>query len=161
MLSFMLPRIVTGLQIRRPICSIGYLGSRVHRSWLLCACVLLQLGVTADGAMRRTAPSAPYTLPTWRLSRPSPFQKLGAENHMLQLNIYCSWWWAYVPETCGAKNTQIKLPCCIKLSFRIISWGRCTVKQPSRVWLVLQKSTKSVQSYHLMFIGPCIIFIVA
>jgi hypothetical protein len=35
----------------------------------------------------RTAPSAPYTRPTRRLSRPPPIQKLGAENHMLQLNI--------------------------------------------------------------------------
>ena len=30
-----------------------------------------------------------------------------------------------------AKNTPIKLPSCIKLMFHIISWGRCTVKQPS------------------------------
>jgi len=35
----------------------------------------------------RTAPSAPYTQPTQRLSRPSSIQKLGAENHMLQLKI--------------------------------------------------------------------------
>ena len=34
----------------------------------------------------RTAPSAPRTRPTQRLSRPPPIQKLGAENHMLQLN---------------------------------------------------------------------------
>jgi len=39
----------------------------------------------ADGA--GTAPSAPYTRPTQLLSRPPPIQKLGAENHMLQLNI--------------------------------------------------------------------------
>ena len=69
--------------------------------------------------------------PTQRLSRPPPIQKLGAENHMLRLNIQCSWWWAYVPETCRAKNTSIKLLCCIKLAFHIISWVRCTVKQPS------------------------------
>jgi len=30
-----------------------------------------------------------------------------------------------------ARNTLIKLPCCIKLAFKIISWGRCKVKQPS------------------------------
>jgi len=30
-------------------------------------------------------PSAPYTQPTQRLSRPPPIHKLGAENHMLQL----------------------------------------------------------------------------
>ena len=40
-----------------------------------------------NGAVRRTAPSAPYTRPTQQLSRPPPIQKLGAENHMLQLNI--------------------------------------------------------------------------
>ena len=67
----------------------------------------------------RMASSAPYTRPTQRLSRPPPIQKLGAENHMLQLNIQCSWWWAYVPETCRAKNTVIKLPCCIKLAFQL------------------------------------------
>ena len=39
----------------------------------------------ADGAV--TVPSAPYTRPTQRLSRPPSIQKLGAENHMLQLNI--------------------------------------------------------------------------
>ena len=33
--------------------------------------------------------------------------------------------------TCRAKNTLIKLPCCIELAFQIISWGRCAVKQPS------------------------------
>jgi len=65
--------------------------------------------------------SAPYTRPTQLLSRPPPIQKLGAENHMLQLNIQCSWWWAYVPETCRAKYTLIKLPCCIKLTFQVIS----------------------------------------
>jgi len=40
-----------------------------------------------DGAVRRMAPSAPYTRPTQLLSRPPPIQKLGAENHMLELNI--------------------------------------------------------------------------
>ena len=34
-----------------------------------------------------TAPSALYTRPTKRLSRPPPIHKLDAENHMLQLNI--------------------------------------------------------------------------
>jgi len=32
-----------------------------------------------------TAPSAPHTRPTQWLSRPPPIQKLGAENHILQL----------------------------------------------------------------------------
>jgi len=55
---------------------------------------------------------------------------------MLQLNIQCSWWWAYAPETCRAKNTSIKLPSSIKLAFHFISWGRCTVKQPSNTPLL-------------------------
>jgi len=38
-----------------------------------------------------------------------------------------------VPDTCRAKNTAIKLTSCIKLVFQFISWGRCTVKQPSSV----------------------------
>ena len=33
-------------------------------------------------------------------------------------------------ETCRAKNTSVKLPCCIKLAFHFISRGRCTVIQP-------------------------------
>ena len=45
----------------------------------------------------------------------------GAGNHMMQLNLQCAWWWAYVPETCRAKNSLIKLPCCIKLAFQVIS----------------------------------------
>ena len=32
-----------------------------------------------------------------------------------------------------AKNTSIELPSCIKLAFHFISWGRCTVKQPSNM----------------------------
>jgi len=39
----------------------------------------------ADGAV--PCPSAPYTRPTQRLSKPPRIQKLRAENHMLQLNI--------------------------------------------------------------------------
>jgi len=41
----------------------------------------------ADGAVRHTATSAPQTRPTQWLSRPPSIQKLGAENHMPQLNI--------------------------------------------------------------------------
>ena len=78
-----------------------------------------------------TAPSAPYTRPTQRHSRPPPIQKLGAENHMLQLNLQYFWWWKYSPGTCRPKNTSIKLPSCVKLAFHFISWRRCTVKQPS------------------------------
>ena len=45
-------------------------------------CVGRMYGV--DGAV---APSAPYIRPTQWLLRPPPIQKLGAENHMLQLNV--------------------------------------------------------------------------
>jgi len=38
------------------------------------------------------------------------------------------------PKTCRAKNTSIKLPSCIKLAFHFITRGRCTVKQPSRIY---------------------------
>jgi len=40
----------------------------------------------ADDAVQLShmAPSAPYIRPMQRLSRPAPFQNLGAENHMLQ-----------------------------------------------------------------------------
>ena len=69
----------------------------------------------------RTATSAPHTRPTQLLSRTPSIQKPGAENHMLQLNIWCSCWWAYILETCRAKNTVIKLPCCIKLAIQTIS----------------------------------------
>ena len=55
-----------------------------------------------------------------------------ATQHLMLL-----WWWAYVPETCRAKNTSIKLSCCIKLAIHFISWGRCTVKQPSNCALCL------------------------
>jgi len=96
-------------------------------SWNNVKC---QLDATRCRATR-TAPSAPNTPATQRLSRPPSVHKLSAGNHMLQLNIWCSWWCGYVPETCRAKNTSIKSPCYIKLAFHIISWGRCTFKQPS------------------------------
>ena len=57
---------------------------------------------------------------------------------LLQLNIQYSWWWAYISETCRAKHISIKLPCCIKLAFHIISWGRCTVKQSSKEFICLK-----------------------
>ena len=37
--------------------------------------------------------------------------------------------WAYVPETCRAKNISIKLLCYIKLVFHIISWEVKSVSQ--------------------------------
>ena len=53
----------------------------------------------------------------WTTTRP----KTRCRNRMLQLNIWCSWWWPYVPETCRAKNTSIKLPWCMQLECHIIS----------------------------------------
>jgi len=82
---------------------------------------LLRRSCVRCGCCRAT--SAPQAWPTQPISRPPPIQKLGAQNHMLQLNIRCSWWWAYVPETRRAKNTSIKLPCCIKLAFQVISYS--------------------------------------
>jgi len=63
------------------------------------------------------------------------YPKTRCRKPYVQLNIWRSWWWAYVPETCRAKNTSIKsikLPYCVKLAFHIILWGICTVKRPSR-----------------------------
>jgi len=91
---------------------------------------------------------------TW-LSRPSPIQKLSAENHMLQLNIWCSWWWAYVPETCQAKNTLIKLPCCIKLAFQVFSYLHNCHAASYTTKLYRQSST----FWHSTFIQPTILYI--
>ena len=112
--------------IRRWVAPCGFL-HRVFK-WVV---VLRAAVYGADVNVRVAPPSAPHTRPTQRLSRPPPIQKLGAENHILRLNIQCSWWCAYVPETCRTKNTLIKLPCCIKLAFQIISWERCAVKKTS------------------------------
>jgi len=57
----------------------------------------------ADGAVSRTAPSAPYT------------RTYAATQHLMLLMM------GVAPETCRAKNTSINLPCCIKLAFHIIS----------------------------------------
>ena len=129
--------------IRSIICWVGAYGF-LHRvcgwvvvlraaAWVVCTVPMVTHRHRTIGTVytSRTAPSSPYSRPTQRLSRPPPIQKLGAENHMLQLNIECPWWWAYVPETCRAKNTSTKLPRFIKLAFHFISWGRCTVKQSS------------------------------
>jgi len=48
-------------------------------------CVGCVCGV--DVARQRMTISTLHTRPTQQLSRPPPIQKLGAENHMLQLNI--------------------------------------------------------------------------
>jgi len=105
------------------------------------------------GCCFRTPLSAPHTRPTQWLSRPPPIQKLGAENHILQLNIQCSWWCTYVPETYRTKNTSIKLPCCIKLAFQVISWGRCTVKQPSSFYQIIQQCENLNQENYSMRIS--------
>ena len=41
-----------------------------------------------DGAVRRTAPSAPYTRPRQRLSGPPSIYKLGAQNQMLHARTH-------------------------------------------------------------------------
>jgi len=82
-----------------------------------------------------TAPSAPYSRPTQRLSRPPPIQKLGAENHMLQLNIQCSWWWAYVPETCRAKNTSINYIVALSWHFTLFHEEDARPNNPQDSWL--------------------------
>ena len=58
-------------------------------------------------------------------------------------------WWSWEPLRrscvrcgwCRAKNTSIKLPCCINLAFHIISVGRCVVKQPSHLLSLIQHNT--------------------
>jgi len=47
----------------------------------------MQQGNFIDIFLARHVSGAPYTRPKQRLLRPPPNQKLGAENHMLQLNI--------------------------------------------------------------------------
>ena len=56
----------------------------------------------------------------------------------------------------GAKRL-IKLPCCIKLAFHFISWGRCAVKQPSSLIIILCSSCRTIlnltitkQSYEVL-----------
>ena len=75
--------------------------------------------------------------------------------HAAAFNIQCSWWWAYVPETCLAKNILRKVPCCIKLAFHFISLGRWTVKHPTTfsirlidtAWIVLSVSRSRKDTY--------------
>ena len=59
----------------------------------------------------------------------------------------------YVPETCRAKNTPIKLPCCIKLAFHFISGGRYTVKKNLKIpEYELQKCNPCTAKSWLMFL---------
>ena len=109
-----------------------------------------------------TAPSAPYTRP--RVARQHPHRThdlhSSSQDHhpsknSVQKTIRCNSTsnapddGRMYPETCGAKNTLIKLPCCIKLAFQIISWGRCTVKQPSRTE-ICYSFPESLHSYARM-----------
>jgi len=103
--------------LRRLLCTVRMVPCTIRTVHTTYAAALK---TNAHSKTRRTT-FAPYTWPTHRLSRPPPIQKLDAENHMLQLNIQFSWWWAYVPKTCRVKNTSIKLPSCIKLAFHFIS----------------------------------------
>ena len=123
-------------------CSIWFSASSFWKGGCLESCCEGRV-CGADGA--RHHPQRKHTLRS--SSQDNHPSKLGAENHMLQLNIQCSWWWAYVPETCRGKNTLIKLPCCFELAFQIISWGRCTVKQPPRLKNVVNNGLELAVGY--------------
>jgi len=68
-----------------------------HEPWMLSCSIWFSApsfwmgGDLESLCVGRVCGAAPHTRPTQRLSRPPPIQKLGAENHMLQLNIQCSW----------------------------------------------------------------------
>ena len=64
----------------------------------------------ANGAVRLSRLSMSTTHPETRCRKP-----YAATQHLMLLMR------AYVPETCRAKNTAIKLSCCIKLAFHFIS----------------------------------------
>ena len=64
------------------ICSIWF---SVPSFWMGGGLESRCVGRVCGADVSRTATSAQYTRPTQRLSRPPPIQKLGAENHMLQL----------------------------------------------------------------------------
>ena len=82
---------------------------------------------TARQHPHRTHDLTTYTAALTTTTHPKTrCRKPYAATQSLMLLMMC-----LLPETCRAKNTLIKLPCCIKLAFQIISWGRCTVKQPS------------------------------
>ena len=63
---------------------------------------------------------------------------------MLSCSIWFSvpslWMGGGLESRCVDRDTSIKLPCCIKLAFHIISWRRRTVKQPSRFQYRVQAS---------------------
>ena len=87
-----------------------------------------------DGWCR--APSAPYTVVVKTTTHPQTRcrKPYAATQHpMLLMMGVCT-------RNTLAKNTLIKLPCCIKLAFQAISWGRCTVKQPSNISWRLERS---------------------
>jgi len=68
--------------------------------------------------------------------------------HAAAFNIQCSWWWAYVPETCLAKNILRKVPCCIKLAFQVSSiYVVCSTKLYSHHNSQFIKSISCISSY--------------
>ena len=64
---------------------------RVHTVYISCEIMwnanLMQQGNFIDVYLAHSTIRTVNTRPTQRLSRPPPIQKLGAENHTLQLNI--------------------------------------------------------------------------
>jgi len=75
----------------------------------------------ADGAVHWTIRTVhttyPAALKTTTLPKTRCRKPYAATQHLILLMM------GYVPETCRAKNTLIKLPCCMKLAFHIISSG--------------------------------------
>jgi len=55
----------------------------------------------------------------------------------------------HVSGTCRAKNTSIKLPCCIKLAFQIVAWGRCTVTTLKRQTVSINKESREQLIKHI------------
>ena len=97
---------------------------------------------------------------------------LGAENHMLQLNILCSWWWAYIPETCIAKNTYLLTQWCrvllekltgLQLVKKFPAFHRTpkvhyrTHKRPPPLSILGQPNPVHIPTSHLLEIRPNII----
>jgi len=92
-----------------------------------------------------TAPSAPYTRPTQRLSRPPKIQKLRCRKPYVSTQNLCSWWWAYVPETCRAKEYINKITelhqVGISVYFNMVCFGHPCVSHHTSVMKTIQWMT--------------------
>ena len=63
----------------------------------------------------------------------------------------------HISGTYAHHQEHINLPCCIKLAFQIISWGRCMVKQPSRGWRYEWSLNKSV--HEAQHVTPLLVYV--